>query len=370
MASRSVQLRIPPGTLLQVLATAVLVWALVRLWPYLLALLLCVLVAVALDPVVAWLMRRMKRGAAVGLVALVMLAAVALFVGVLVPAIGHELQGVVEGMPAIRQRTGAAVQGSSPLVERIYRGLERLPSSPAVQETLDHPERWGLAVLEGVAGVVVMLVMTLYLLLDGRRLYAWLLAYVPRARRERVAQTSDEVSRVIHAYIRGQAITSALVGAFSYATLKVLHVPAPLALAVLAALLDVVPFVGFVAFTLPAVVLALTVSPTVALVVAALYGGYHFLENYVIVPRVYGRQLRLSTLTVLLALGVAGALFGVLAAILVLPLVAAYPVVERLWLHPWVGGETLEDHAALDRSLERKDERTPKDVIEGEKPRG
>ncbi len=97
-----------------------------------------------------------------------------------------------------------------------------------------------------------------------------------------------------------------------------------------------------------------------------LYVAYHFVENYLIVPAVYGKQLRLSTLTVILALGIAGALTGVIGAILVLPLVAAYPIVERIWLRPVVGEEPLKDHAALEAATEKKDESAVDRVIEGE----
>jgi predicted PurR-regulated permease PerM len=93
------------------------------------------------------------------------------------------------------------------------------------------------------------------------------------------------------------------------------------------------PVLGVVVSTLPAVLLALTVSPLAAAAVLALYILYHVIENDVLVPRVYGRRLRMSGLAVLIALVVGGTLQGILGAVLVLPLVAAYPIVERIWLH-------------------------------------
>ena len=212
------------------------------------------------------------------------------------------------GVPIVT--TGRADPG-----ERLVHQIQRIPQQADLTKQLKDPGVWE-AVASGALAVPLVLIVALYLVADGPRVYAWLLAYVPRKHRPRMAQTASEVAGVVHAYVRGQLITSGLVAVFSYVSLKVLGVQAPLALALLAGVFDVVPFIGFIAFTVPAVLMALTVSPTAALIVLVLYAGYHLLENYFIVPRVYGRQMRLSTLTVLISLGVGGALSGVIGAIL------------------------------------------------------
>ncbi|MDQ6860553.1 MAG: AI-2E family transporter, partial [Verrucomicrobiota bacterium] len=71
-------------------------------------------------------------------------------------------------------------------------------------------------------------------------------------------------------------------------------------------------------------------------------------EDYFIVPYVYGNALKLSTLTVLLSCLAAGAIGGVIGIIIVLPIVASYPVVERVWLKPHLQGDTVTRHDAID----------------------
>jgi predicted PurR-regulated permease PerM len=93
--------------------------------------------------------------------------------------------------------------------------------------------------------------------------------------------------------------------------------------------------------------MALSVSGTAAIVVLIAYLLYHVLENYIIVPRIYGRNLRLSTLAVLLALIVGGSLQGILGILLALPIVAAYPIIERIWLQDYMRSEVIAAHAAL-----------------------
>jgi predicted PurR-regulated permease PerM len=155
------------------------------------------------------------------------------------------------------------------------------------------------------------------------------------------------MSGVVLAYMRGQVITCFLCGGWAFLVLILTHVPAALPLAVIAFLADLLPVVGTIAMTVPAVLLALTRGPVVALLVFAGYMLYHFVESYFIVPRVYGKQMRLSTLTVLLAIMIGGSLQGVAGAILILPFVAAYPIVERLWLREKLPEDTVERHEEL-----------------------
>src|SRR4030095_8050653 len=116
--------------------------------------------------------------------------------------------------------------------------------------------------------------------------------------------------------------------------LAILKVPNALLLAVMAGVFDVLPMIGFFLFTIPAVLMAWTVSAPTAAIVAALYVAYHVVENYFIVPKVYGDRLRPPTLTFLISCLAAGIVAGVIGIIIILPVVASYPVVERLWLHP------------------------------------
>jgi hypothetical protein len=129
----------------------------------------------------------------------------------------------------------------------------------------------------------------------------------------------------------------------------------------------VIPVVGIIVATMPAVLLAVTVSPATAGLVFSLYVFYHVVESYFIVPRVYGQRLRLSTLAVLLALMAGATLQGLIGAVVVLPLVAAYPIIERIWLASYLGSEVLKDHRALSTAHETGSEDVVEAVLQGEK---
>jgi predicted PurR-regulated permease PerM len=363
-----IHLHLPTRTVVKVLATALLVWAGLLLWPEFIFVVIALLLAVALHPVVVAFERRgLPRGVVVAGLAVVMVAAAVLLVMLVFTSLSQQMSTLIQDFPGFRDRVEARLPPAYPTVKRVVMAIFALPSSPEIAAQLRRPVTLGTAAVAGVVSAVFTLIVTLYLLLDGKRLYAWVIAYVPRANRDRVAQTAEEVSEVIYAYVRGQVITSALFGAYTLIVLHVLRVPAALPLAVLAGLCDVIPMVGIILATLPAVLLALTLSPATAAIVMVFYVGYHLLEAYLIVPRVYGQRLRLSTLAVLLALMVGTTLQGLIGAVLVLPLVAAYPIIERIWLARYLGAEVLKDHRALAKSDEPGNEDAVDTVLQGER---
>jgi putative heme transporter len=367
---QSVELRVPVSTILKVLLTALLVWAALRLVPHFFLFLLTLLFAVTLSPAVAWLERRgVSRGAAVGIVGAALVTAMLAFVFLVIPSLTEQIYDLVRNLPAYRAGVERRIPPQHPLLKQLVLQVLDLPASPQIAASLKQPLAWGKMAVVGVMVTILVLVLTLYLLLDGKRTYAWLLAYVPRHHRKKMAATIPEISEVVIAYVQGQLLTSFLYGAFALVVLTVFHVPAAVPLAFLAAICDVIPILGVIVSTLPAVLLALTVSPAAAVSVLLLYALYHVLENYVIVPKVYGRRLSLSTLAVLVAIVLGGSLYGILGAVLVLPLVAAYPIIERIWLHEYLSDEVIKDHTALEQAAESGSDRAVEKVLRGEKHR-
>lgn len=119
-------------------------------------------------------------------------------------------------------------------------------------------------------------------------------------------------------------------------------------LSALAAVLAVLPYIGFYISLVPILIFALLVSPQTAATVALFYGLYHLFEGYILLPRIYSQHLRLSGFIVLLAIVVGMTLMGVLGAIALLPLAAAYPAIERIWLAPYLRKAVIPTHSLMD----------------------
>jgi predicted PurR-regulated permease PerM len=129
--------------------------------------------------------------------------------------------------------------------------------------------------------------------------------------------------------------------------LRLLGVPGALLLALLAGLMDIIPVLGFILATIIATLVALSVSPQIALAVLLLYAAFQTLEGYWLIPRVHGRNMRVSMLTVLLGLLAGGMLAGIPGAIASLPIVASYGAVEKIWLKPFLRDGVAEKHEKL-----------------------
>jgi predicted PurR-regulated permease PerM len=114
---------------------------------------------------------------------------------------------------------------------------------------------------------------------------------------------------------------------FSFIVFVLAGVPNPLTLAVYVGVADLVPMFGGMLGMIPAVLIALTISPIKALIVLVGFTLYQNLENHFIVPRVYSRTMRISSLVALVALLIGAKLLGMLGLLLALPLVAALPVI-------------------------------------------
>ena len=370
-AGPEVQVVIPSATIVRLLAWAFAVWAFVTLWRELSLCMLALLVALAVEPIVAWAQKRgYRRGAVVaGLGAATVVVVVC--TGLLaLPPLVQQVGQLIDDYTRLEQHFKSSLAGSHPMLQRMVAQVMELPRTPDATRLVKAPIEWGKFAVFAVGSLIWVFVLSLYMLIDGRRAYAWLLAYLPRAERDKAAETIPETSVIVAAYMRGQMITSLLCGAFALITLSLLKVPAAVPLAMLACVADILPVVGFLILAVPSVMVAFTVSPGTAGKVAGLFMLYHAVENYLIVPRVYGDRLRLSTLAVLLALMVGAVLDGVLGAILILPLVAVYPIFERIWGPDILSDEVVEDHAALDASQghKDKDEETVQAVIDGEDP--
>jgi predicted PurR-regulated permease PerM len=345
---RRVAIELPWRTIAKVLATIALVWVWLKTSELFLLVLLAVLLAVTLDPLVRRLERRgLPRWGASTVVAFALLSvvgAIVYFAATTLPGQGHMVATrMIEAERDLAQRVPEVVReavgaGSPGEMVQSYLGPAML--------------RLTQAVVGSLVVVALAFILTLYLLIEGETTYRWLLAFVPARRRAKVAETAVESQRVIFGYVAGNVATSIFATIFVLVALSLLKVPAALLLALVAGIADFVPVLGFIASAVPAVVLALSVSPTVAVIVLLLYVGYHTLENYLIAPWVYGDRLRLSNVAVVLAFAVGAAIAGVIGALIALPIAAAYPAIERIWLREQVGEQTVREHREIEESDE------------------
>ncbi len=331
----STRLELPWSTIARVILTIVIIALLARLWKTFLLVFVAMLLAAALDPAVRWVQRRgLNRPAAVGVVFVCLIAGIVLVLWLLIPPLIDEAQAFANDLPGYVDRGERILEKNPDVYERVRNAAESASADPS--SVLGGFLSIGSGLITGITNALLMMVMTIYFLVDGGRIYAWNVRYLPATQKERLDRAIPEVSAVVSGYVAGQLITSALFGIFTFTLLTLVGVPQALFLAIVAAFADAIPIAGVLIATIPATLLALTVSVPAAIVVLVSYLVYQQVENYVIAPRIYKNTLQISSFAVLIAVLIGGELLGIVGVMLALPIAAAIPVIERIWLAPGI----------------------------------
>lgn len=203
-----------------------------------------------------------------------------------------------------------------------------------------------LGAVGAVAAVVFVVFVTLYFAFSPAIYRRGVLALVPPAHRPRAEQVLDALATTLRRWLAAQLISMTTLGIASMIGLWLLGVPLALALGLLSGLLLFVPYLGAIASAVPALLIALTVSPMHMLYVALLYLGIHHAEGYLVTPLLQRRAVHTPALLVLGSQLIAGALWGILGLMLATPFVATLLVVVRMLYVE----DTLGNHGAADRS--------------------
>jgi predicted PurR-regulated permease PerM len=295
-----------------------------------------ILLSSALEPVISWIRGRtgMPRGAAILVVYAAFFASVLGLALVVVPAAVTQLNEIVAGLPPLlEQARGWAAElrlrGLATSVTALIDSLGRTlaPSAPEADDVVEV----GLTVAEAVVSVATVLAIVFFWLVEHARLQRFALAFLPAHRRAGAREAWNEIENRLGLWVRGQLILMAAVGVASGTILTLLGVPSALLLGLIAALTEAIPIVGPLLGAIPGVLVAATVLPQLALVVAAAYLVIQVIEGNVLVPLVMRNTIGLSPFLVIVSLLVGGATAGVIGAFLGVPVAAAILVVlERL----------------------------------------
>jgi predicted PurR-regulated permease PerM len=208
--------------------------------------------------------------------------------------------------------------------------LQHLSGSKPSAAQVSAPAFKVLGLTFGALGELVLVVITaLYLAISPALYQRGMLRLIAIRHRPRALVIMRDVGRTMQRWLLGQMVDMVVVGVLTAIGLSILKVPVPLALGVVAGLLTFVPYFGAVAAGIPAVLVALTVSPITALYAVGVFLVCHLVEGYVLSPLVQRRLVELPPALTLLSMTAAGALFGPLGIILGTPMAAAGMVAIR-----------------------------------------
>jgi len=320
---RVVRFELAPSTMLAVVLAAAGMWVLFRLLPVVLVLVTALIIVGTVNPAVQWLeARRVRRGAGIAIVFTALFLITLSIITLTIPALLAQATSLLDQEPALRARL-ADLLDNSRLTASFAESLRNIHYDALVKSFASMLIAFSARIIEIFAYSVSAVFLALYLMLDRDRLRGWLFAAVPRSHHMRLSRVMMNLERIVGGYMRGQVITSALMTLFMFILLTACGVPSALAISVFGGLADVLPYIGVILTMAPAVLAALSQGPVVTVVVLVLMLAYEEFESRVLVPRVYGRTLRLPSAVVLFALLAGGTLGGIVGALLSLPVAAA-----------------------------------------------
>jgi len=301
-------------TIFITLMIALGIWFLVQIKAIVLVLFISLILAMGLAPLVDRLVRRgLGRGLAVALIMFLVGG-----LGLLILALGFS--PMVEQTRVFLQRFPdfinnlTVILGLGHYMDRVNEVIFRrfTDASPGMIRAT-----WGA--FSSVLTLVMIFVLTAYLLLDLENLRERFLTLFTRGTRKKVEEVVNEIETKIGSWLRGQLILCLVVGAMSFVGLSLLGVDYALPLALIAGLLEIVPIIGPIISAVPAAVVGLVASPIMGLGVIALYILIQQLENNLIVPKVMQKTVGLNPLVTLVAILIAGKLFGLGGVLLAVP---------------------------------------------------
>ncbi len=287
--------------------------------------------------------RKVPRALAIVMVVIPIIAVVAVVVLIAGPQLVDQAQAMVTLLPGFATRTVEWLAGFGDRLAKLpffnaeqKTWLNRLDAARLgvilqgyAQVILRNIGNFGLGIISHVgnilgflAFVVVVPVVTFYMLLDWAKFTAAIEGLIPPAHRAAVMGFVQEYDHSLGRYIRGQLIEATIVGSLTTISFLIFGVPSALLLGVVAGAFNLIPFVGFTASIIPALVVALTMDDPVGglIRVVATFAAIQFLDGNITGPRIVGNSVGLHPIWIMIALTMSGAFFGFTGLLLGIPL--------------------------------------------------
>jgi predicted PurR-regulated permease PerM len=290
-------------------------------------LLLAVFFATALEPVVAGLVERgLRRGFAVTVVAIGLLAVLAGFVAVIFPPVQREASALIDAIPHYLDdlRNKSTYLGQ---LEAKYHIVEKVQTWTKQHQAgnldLNGILGAGRAVLSAFTGTLATIALTMYFLANMPGIKRFCYRLVPLRRRPRVSELGDQIMAQVGRYVLGQVVIASIGGTATYVWAFAWGIPYPAALGVVVALFGLVPVVGSSIGGVIVTLVAFSVGVNVAIVTLVYYVAARLAEDYLVAPRVNRRTVDVHPLVTILAVLAGAALLGVVGALVAIPVAVA-----------------------------------------------
>jgi predicted PurR-regulated permease PerM len=287
--------------------------------------------SVALSPAVRRIPTR-RRVTSVLLVFFVAVVIIALVGVAIIPPLVNQSQSLAKNVSQFAQD----LQKNKRVAELLdrYKVLDRVRGQQS--QILSALSKAGLSVasvakgvFSSVAALITILGLTVFMLLEGPTWWSLFLGTQPEERRRRIEGLADQMYRAVTGYVTGNLLTSVVAAVAAAVVLLIVGVPYVVPLAVIVALLDLLPLVGATLAAIIVIIVAFFHSWVAAVVMLVFFIVYQQFENHVLQPLVYGRTVEMSPLLVLISVLIGAGLAGLVGALVAIPIAASIQIVIR-----------------------------------------
>src|SRR5215470_7482183 len=334
--------RFPVKTILAVLGLIVAVWVLLHIVvvarSVFVYMFIAAFLALAINPLVSWLMRRgiRSRGLASGAACILVLGAIAAIGFAFIPTLVDNVNNFVDAAPGYvhdlthgRGRLGF-LETKYHVVERLehyvkHGGAKKLLGFSGVAISVTK------GVLSFIVGAVTVAFLTFFMLIEGPAWMERFYGLLPPESQPRWRGVGQGIYRQVGGYVTGNLAISFIAGLLATIVLLLLGVPFAVALGLLVALLDLIPLVGATVAAVIVVAVGFLHSLLAGIVLIVFFIVYQQIENHLLQPLVYNRTVQLSPLTVLISILIGAELAGVVGALGAIPVAGSIQVLILDW---------------------------------------
>lgn len=246
------------------------------------------------------------------------------------PQIAEQSSQLAKEIPAAIERLQGEV-AQHPLLKRVVAELP--PPQDIVKQMSSIVPSAGLffsGVIGALGNIVIIIFVGIYFAASPGVYTGGFIRLVPQAKRGRAREVMQEMGDSLSSWLLGKAVSMLIVGVTTAIGLSLLGVPLALILGVIAGLLDFIPYLGPIMAGIPAVLLALSISPDLALYALLLFAAINMLEGYVLQPMIEAKAIELPPALVIVMQLVFGTLFGFAGVALATPLAAVLSVLVKM----------------------------------------
>lgn len=258
------------------------------------------------------------------------------FLGVLVgagfliiPPVINQLQDLSNNLPYFVNKLSSQLYFYREALQLSQESLNQL--SQAFSSISSHLYSTTVGFISGIVSIITVLVLSFYLLLDTASLKKFIISIFPFEQKELLIEAGKKIALKMSSWLGGQFFLALIIGILDLAVLLILGIPYALTLALWGGFTEIIPFIGPWLGAIPAILVALPLSPWKAVGVAIGYIVIQQLEAQLLAPRVMGRAVGLSPVIIIFAILVGAKLYGLIGIILAIPAAAAIAVLLQEW---------------------------------------